>query len=152
MSLVQDGYERIDAVDISAAALDQLRTRLGEQARVVRFVRADALSVEFDHPIDVWHDRAVFHFFVDPADSAAYVARAASSVRPGGHVVIATFSERGPEQCSGLPVTRYSADRLAAVFGGGFELVEALEQDHLTPWGAAQSFTHAVLRRSSPDG
>lgn len=147
--LVDHGYQSIDAVDISAAALGQLRTLLGERAGVVRFVHSDVRTVEFDAPVDVWHDRATFHFLTDPADQMAYAARAAAAVRAGGHLVIAVFSLTGPEQCSGLPVVRYSADELAAVFDADFTLVEASEYDHVTPWGDAQSFVQVVLRRSA---
>ena len=35
-------------------------------------------------------------------------------MRPGGHAVIGTFAPDGPEKCSGLPVERYDAEKLAA--------------------------------------
>ena len=146
LDLVDAGYQTIEAVDISAAALDQLRERLGHRTGTVRLTRADALEVDHDTPVVVWHDRAVFHFLTDPADQAAYARRAAGAVEPAGWLVIATFSPAGPEQCSGLRVARHSAESLAAVFGE-FELVESFERDHETPWGASQRFTHALMRR-----
>ncbi|MDZ4210867.1 hypothetical protein [Methylotenera sp.] len=53
-----------------------------------------------ENRFDVWNDRAVFHFLTEPLDRQAYVAQVMRSVRPNGHVIIATFAENGPEKCS----------------------------------------------------
>ncbi len=148
--LLEGRYRSITAVDISQTALDRLRTSLGDDAAEVRFIRADARSVRFPTPIDLWHDRATFHFFTDRNDQCAYARTVMAAVRPGGHVVISTFAERGPDQCSGLPVARHSAASLESVFGAGFEFIESFEREHLTPWGAAQFFLHAVMRSRTP--
>ena len=147
LDLVRRGYQSLDAVDLAEAALDQLAGLLGDDARKVRCVCADVREVGFDGLIDVWHDRATFHFLTSPIDQAAYVRRASAAVRPGGHIVLATFSERGPAQCSGLPVARHSVATLSDRFAGSFELMSTFERDHTTPWGTPQSFTHALLRR-----
>jgi hypothetical protein len=147
MDLVQRGYRSIDAVDLSQAALDQLRRRLGSDTDTIRYQCADVREVHFDGPVDVWHDRATFHFLTTPDDRAAYVQRVLEAVPSGGHVVLATFSETGPEQCSGLPVARYSGPGLHELFGESFELVDSFESEHTTPWGAPQAFTHVLLRR-----
>ncbi|MGB8861621.1 MAG: class I SAM-dependent methyltransferase, partial [Ilumatobacteraceae bacterium] len=146
LDLVRHGYRSIDAVDLSAAALAQLRGRLGDAAASVRFVHADVRQVVFDGPIEVWHDRATFHFLTAAADRAAYVAGVEAAVVAGGHLVVATFAEDGPQQCSGLPVARYSEPALAAQFVAQFDLVDSFMVDHVTPWGAHQPFTYAVLR------
>ncbi len=147
LDLVQRGYTSIDAVDLSSAALDQLAARLGNDAERVRSVCADVRDVRFDGPIDVWHDRATFHFLTSPADQAMYVQRVREAVPTGGHVVLATFSVDGPEQCSGLPVARHSVMALCELFGESFELLDSFEREHTTPWGAPQAFTHVLLRR-----
>jgi hypothetical protein len=98
-------------------------------------------------PFDVWHDRAVFHFLSEPEQVQAYVRRVRECVRPGGHLVIATFGPDGPEQCSGLQVQRYDAAGLAAPFRlAGFTAVESFREVHNTPWGAEQPFVYVVLR------
>ena len=149
IDLVGHGYRALAAVDLSAVALDQLRVRLGAEADVVEFICADGREVRFDQPIRVWHDRAMFHFFTDPADQQRYVQRVEDAVAPGGHLVLATFAADGPESCSGLPVTRNSAEDLVEMFRGSFDLVDSTTRDHVTPWGAAQSFTHALFARRS---
>ncbi len=147
LDLVQHGYRSIDAVDLSRAALAQLAERLGHTVGVVRFVCGDVLDLVFDGQVDVWHDRATFHFLTDPDDQAEYAKRAAAAVRPGGHLIIATFSENGPEHCSGLPVARHSAAALSVLFAGWFDQIEAFDHDHVTPWGDVQPFTYAIFRR-----
>jgi hypothetical protein len=89
----------------------------------------------------------VFHFLTEPADRAAYAAAALCAVKPGGHLIIATFAEDGPDQCSGLPVARYDAASLASQFGDGCSLVHTAKEAHLTPAGKEQQFRYCLLRR-----
>lgn len=96
----------------------------------------------------LWHDRAVFHFLVDPDDQATYVDIAARTVAAGGHAVVATFAPDGPEACSGLPVQRYAPEGLAATFGRDFRCVRQETTNHVTPWGTTQPFAWVVLRRT----
>ena len=145
--LLAHGYGSIDAVDLSAAALEQLARRLGDDATKVRFVCADVRDVRLHGSVDVWHDRATFHFLTSADDQAAYVQRVREAVPSGGHVVLATFSDKGPEQCSGLPVARHSLHGLTDLFGEDFELIDSFNSEHTTPWGAPQAFTHVLLRR-----
>jgi 2-polyprenyl-3-methyl-5-hydroxy-6-metoxy-1,4-benzoquinol methylase len=144
-SLLADDYRSITAVDISGAAIDRLRQQLGETDRV-SYVQEDARHVRLSPPVAVWHDRATFHFLTADADRLAYAHAAAASIRPNGHLIVATFAETGPERCSGLPVARHSPDSLVSVFGFGFDLVRSFERDHTTPAGSTQRFLHAVLR------
>lgn len=145
--LLDEGYRDIEVVDISVRALERLRTAVGERADHVVFHHGDVREVILGRPVAVWHDRAVFHFLTEAEDRRAYAVRAAEGVRPGGHVVIATFSPAGPDRCSGLPVQRHDAASLEAELGPAFELVEAVDHVHVTPWGAPQPFVHATLRR-----
>ena len=143
--LLADG-RRVLAVDISATALDILATSLGSPPEL-QIVVADARTHVPSPPVDAWQDRAVFHFLVDDADRASYVASATAGVRSRGHLLIATFAPDGPESCSGLPVRRHSIDDLASTFADGFELLEGFAVEHRTPWGAVQQFTHTVFVR-----
>jgi SAM-dependent methyltransferase len=143
----------VTVLDVSAAALARARARLGEQADRVRWIEADVTSSWTVPPVDIWHDRAVFHFLTDPKDRAIYVAHLRHTVRPGGTVIIATFALDGPERCSGLPVCRYDSAGLAAELGGGFSLVDSVPEAHRTPAGSVQSFRYSrFVRAIEPTG
>ena len=145
--LLARGVSCLSVLDVSAAAVERTRARLGSAGAGVHWIVADAAG-EWDEPsVDLWHDRAVFHFLTDPEDRARYLSHLMRAVKPGGAVVMATFAHDGPERCSGLPVARYSADTLAATLGAGFSLEQALPHTHETPWGARQAFQYACLRR-----
>ena len=122
---------------------------LGPLAARGQWIEASITEVDLPvHAYDVWHDRAVFHFLTDPA-AQAYVATVLRSVKPGGHVIVATFDEDGPTQCSGLPVMRYSADKLHAEFGAPFTLLAHVKEAHHTPFGTVQKFVYCYCRKSS---
>lgn len=148
--LLADGYSELSVLDLSAAALQQSQARLGERARAVRWIEGDITRVDLPwRAFDVWHDRAVFHFLTEPKDRQAYVRQVLHSVKPGGHVIVATFAEDGPLQCSGLPVARYSPDGLHAEFGAPFTLVEHLHEEHHTPFGTMQKFVYCYCRTNT---
>ena len=162
-SLLMAGWSDVTVLDVSATALalvrdrvgvmvgvmvgDQPSDQLGQQQGPASFVVADVLSWKPERTYDAWHDRAVFHFLVRPEQREQYVATAASAIRPGGVLVLGTFAADGPTQCSGLPTSRYDADALAEVFAPGFSLEHSEREEHVTPGGAVQAFTWAVLRR-----
>ena len=112
----------------------------------MRCVRADLLEWEPDRRYELWHDRAVFHFLVEERDRDRYIATLSDALALGGHVIVATFADDGPEMCSGLPVRRYAAENLAVALGEGFELVETRREVHVTPRGTQQPFTWVAAR------
>jgi len=148
--LLQDGYTALSVLDLSAAALAAARGRLGERAAGVQWIEANITEVALPvHAYDVWHDRAVFHFLTTPQERDAYVAAVLRAVKPGGHVIVATFAEDGPTQCSGLPVVRYSADELHAEFGAPFTLLRHEKEEHRTPSGMVQKFVYCYCRKQA---
>lgn len=141
--LLGHGFKNISVLDLSATALDVARKRLGTAGNCVTWIAGNICAVNLpDHTYDIWHDRAVFHFLTEPADRAAYVQQVMRSVKPGGHVIVATFAPDGPEQCSGLPVARYAPGQLHQEFGPSFELLEHMSEEHKTPWGSVQHFVY----------
>lgn len=145
--LLADGYANVSVLDISAAALAAARKRLGRQAEAVHWIEGDILRTELPcQGYDVWHDRAVFHFLTSAADRQAYVAAVLRAVRPGGHVIVATFADDGPTECSGLTVMRYDAAGLHAEFGAPFTLVRHEKEAHQTPHGKVQQFVYCYCR------
>ena len=146
--LVDRGFRHVTVVDIAEAPLDAAQKRLGERASQVAWQVGDVTALDFPRDsFDLWHDRAVFHFLTSDVDRKAYLERVCCAVRQGGHVVLATFGPQGPEQCSGLPVVRYSAGELHAAFGPAFRLVEHVEERHRTPWGTEQEFVYCLCTR-----
>jgi 2-polyprenyl-3-methyl-5-hydroxy-6-metoxy-1,4-benzoquinol methylase len=146
--LLAQGFERLTVLDLSAAALDAAKTRLGEKAAKVRWEVADITTWESPGSYDLWHDRAAFHFLTEQTDQSAYIERVRKAVNPGGHVIIGTFALDGPERCSGLPIVRYDAASLSAPLGADFHLIDTRRHDHATPGGAVQRFQFSTFRRS----
>jgi SAM-dependent methyltransferase len=146
-ALLLAGWPDVTLLDVSHAALDLERARLGARGTEVSFVVADLLAWEPDRAYRVWHDRAVLHFLTSAEERVRYVELATRAVAPGGALVIGVFAEDGPSQCSGLPTERYDAAALAAVFDPAFGLEHHEREEHVTPWGAVQPFTWAILRR-----
>src|SRR5262245_30388446 len=98
--LLTNDYEHITVLDISSAALQTAQQRLATQAKEVTWLEADVTQVQLPHYFyDIWHDRAVFHFLTDPEDRQRYVHIVKEAVKPGGHVIVATFASDGPEKC-----------------------------------------------------
>lgn len=150
--LLERGLHCVTVLDVSAAALERTRARLGHAASIPRWVVADVAG-EWTAPLmDVWHDRAVFHFLTDPQDRARYVAHLKATLKPNGTVIIATFAPDGPETCSGLAVARYSPEALAMELGDEFRAVETLRHEHQTPWGAVQPFSYVRFTRLTSTG
>jgi ubiquinone/menaquinone biosynthesis C-methylase UbiE len=145
--LLDAGYARLTVLDIAGAALAVTRQRLGERAADVTWLESDVLTVSLPSATyDVWHDRAVFHFLTDPVDRQRYVEQTRKAVKPGGHVIVASFGPEGPMRCSGLDVVRYSPDAMHSEFGQGFRLLDSVREDHHTPMGTTQAFVYCLCR------
>ena len=145
--LLEEGFQKISVLDVSQAAIDANKARLGERASEVNWIAADITQVELEPgAFDVWHDRAVFHFLTAPGQRTAYVRQVSRSVRSGGHVIVSTFGPEGPTKCSGLDVVRYDADSLHHQFGARFRLVESSKEIHQTPFGTTQQFLYCYCR------
>jgi ubiquinone/menaquinone biosynthesis C-methylase UbiE len=148
--LLQEGYSALTVLDISAAALEAARARLGNAAQAVHWIAANLTEFAFvPHTFDLWHDRAVFHFLTSQRERTAYVDAVLRAVKPDGHVIVATFAEDGPLQCSGLPVMRYTPGALHAEFGDAFTLLEHQREEHHTPSGVVQKFIYCYCRKTA---
>lgn len=145
--LLLRGYKNITVLDISQAAIDLTKRRLGSAAEQVHWLVGDITKIELE-PLayDFWHDRAVFHFLTTREQRIAYIKQVARSVKPGGHIIVSTFGPEGPTKCSGLEVMRYDADSLHSEFGPRFRLIESSEEMHHTPFGISQQFLYCYCR------
>lgn len=128
--LAARGLDCLAVLDVSGAALSRARQRLGTAASIPIWIEADVSGDWSLKPMDIWHDRAVFHFLTTPADRDRYRIHLRQTLKPGGSAIIATFALDGPEKCSGLPIQRYSAVTLTEELGDGLELVEAIPHVH----------------------
>lgn len=150
--LLERGFEHITALDISSAAIDAARKRLGSRADKVTWIEADiTLATLPHHYYNLWHDRAVFHFLTSAEDRQRYVEAVKYSLKPRGHVIISTFAPDGPPKCSGLDVVRYSPKSLHDEFGNEFELIESASEIHLTPFGTKQKFIYCYFKKALKD-
>jgi len=146
--LLTNGYKNISVLDISATALQTAQQRLGSQARAVNWIVADITHAQLPYQFyNVWHDRAVFHFLTNAEDRQRYVNAVKEAVKPGGHVIVATFANDGPERCSGLEVARYDPQSLHGEFGADFELLDSTREEHQTPFGTEQKFVYCYCRK-----
>ena len=145
--LLDRGYSNVTVLDLSATALETAKRRLGERAAEVQWICADVTHADLrESAYDFWHDRAVFHFLTDSTARSRYVDTVRRAVKPGGHVVVATFGPHGPEECSGLEVMRFTPDALHAEFGADFAKIADSTELHETPWGAEQEFVYCYCR------
>lgn len=148
--LLDQGFEHVTVLDLSSAALERAKARLGDRARLVTWIEGDVTGFRSSQKYDLWHDRAVFHFLTDAEDRTKYRQAMNEAVSANGHVIIATFAPDAPPKCSGLEVVRYSPTSLSAAVGQGFELVETLDEVHVTPTGKAQPFIYCHFVRRMP--
>lgn len=145
--LLAAGYVDVTVLDISGAALRLAQSRLGPDADRINWIAEDLLAWKPTVGYDIWHDRAVMHFFTKEKDRRRYAALTAEAVKPGGHAIIATFALDGPQRCSGLPVRRSSPADLEELFADDFTMVSAADDLHRSPSGIEQRFIRVTLRR-----
>lgn len=144
--LLKNGYVRPAVLDISSSAIDQAKLRMNEQAALVDWIEADVTAFNSFRKFALWHDRAVFHFFTKRSDRELYIKSLKRSLSPGGYVLIATFSPLGPDQCSGLDVTRFDEKALSSELGVDLVLTRFENHTHQTPWGKDQAFTYCLFQ------
>jgi 2-polyprenyl-3-methyl-5-hydroxy-6-metoxy-1,4-benzoquinol methylase len=145
--LLARGYDDVTVLDISQAAIDVARQRVGNAGGKVDWRVADITEAALpESRYDVWHDRAVFHFLTRPEQRQAYVRQVARAMRPGGSVIVATFGPEGPTKCSGLDIVRYDAAALHDQFGARFRLIDSTVELHTTPFGTTQQFVYCFCR------
>jgi ubiquinone/menaquinone biosynthesis C-methylase UbiE len=148
-NLLKAGYENLSVLDISSAAIKQAKGRLveNEMAKKVKWIELDITKFKTDERFDVWHDRAVFHFLIDEKDRLSYVNVMSRVLEIGSTAIIAAFDFNGPKQCSGLDVVHYNPEKMSAVLGPSFQLIETRSEEHVTPSDSLQSFIYCRFIR-----
>jgi len=144
--LLDEGFTNITVLDISGKALDKAKHRLGDRTPLVNWVVSDILEFKPSAQYDLWHDRATFHFLTEVDEIRKYINIATKHI--SGHLTMATFSDEGPDTCSGLLVKKYSEELLAEELSRGFIKVKCIKKDHTTPFQNKQNFLFCTFRRS----
>lgn len=146
--LLEAGFVDVSVLDISSKAIADSKERIGAKATEVNWIVSDITTVELHADrYDLWHDRAVFHFLTDEEDRRKYVELVMRSLKPGGHIIVASFSLDGPKKCSGLDIVQYSPETMHDQFGDAFQLVESVSETHNTPFGTTQDFVYCYCRK-----
>jgi SAM-dependent methyltransferase len=145
--LLDLGFTNISVLDISAAAIERAKVRLGERAQRVQWIVADVTAFKPEESYDFWHDRAAFHFLTDENEISTYLNTAGQSLAPDGVLVIGTFSEQGPKKCSGIDIKHYSETSMTDRLKSFFEKITCITVDHKTPFDTIQNFVFCSFRK-----
>jgi SAM-dependent methyltransferase len=145
--LLDLGYQDISVLDISAAAINRAKKRLGNRSKKVKWIVADAGTFKPTEKYDFWHDRAAFHFFTDEQEISNYLEIARQNINPTGFLVIGTFSEQGPKKCSGIEIKQYSETTMTDRLKNFFEKIKCITVDHKTPFDVIQNFVFCSFRK-----
>ena len=146
-ALLERGFKNIWLLDISATALDHVKKRLGDKADQVHFVVSDVVAFKPEVQFDFWHDRAAFHFLTSEEQINKYVSIAEGAIRPNGHLILGTFSDKGPTKCSGLEIKQYTQASMSSRFKKAFERIKCIEVEHSTPFNTTQFFLFCSFKK-----
>ena len=146
-NLLDIGFRNISILDVSSKALKKSQQRLGTKAEKIKWICSDIRNFETEDKFDVWHDRALFHFLTDKKDIDKYIGLVRKFLKPGGYLIIAAFSLKGPKKCSGLNIKQYSEDSMKKIFSEGFEHIKGFEEVHNTPFQTTQCFVWNMFRK-----
>lgn len=145
--LLDLGYQDISVLDISAAAIDRAKQRLGDKAKNVKWIVEDAATFKPTEKYDFWHDRAAFHFLTDEHEISNYLQTAQQNINPTGVLVIGTFSEQGPKKCSRIEIKQYSETTMTDRLRKFFEKIKCISVNHKTPFDTIQNFVFCSFRK-----
>ena len=143
--LLEEGYENITVLDISENALERAKTRLGQKSKKVSWIVSDVNDFKPKESYDVWHDRAAFHFLTTTDAITNYIETATQSIT--GFMSIGTFSENGPNKCSGLEIKQYSENDLENQLIKGFSKIKCVTENHITPFNTVQNFLFCSFKK-----
>ncbi|WP_223826725.1 class I SAM-dependent methyltransferase [Flagellimonas sp. S3867] len=144
--LLDLGYTNVTVLDISGAAIKGAKQRLGEKASQVNWIITDIVDFKPIEIYDFWHDRAAFHFLTEEEDIQSYLINAYRGIKPNGILILGTFSNKGPKQCSGIEIRQYSETSMAQKFKKYFKKIGCKIVDHITPSGTIQNFVFCSFR------
>lgn len=152
--LLKQKYENIIVNDLSSAAIDKLKERIGKESDKIMWITDDLTHPSILNniePIDLWHDRAVLHFFNKTEEQDTYFSLLKKLLKPAGFVIIASFNLKGATKCSGLPIYRYDKNMLQEKLGNDFKLIEAFDYTYRMPSGDTREYIYTLFERKNKD-
>ena len=139
-ALLEKGYQNIYVLDISANAIERAKKRLGIKAKNINWIVSDITDFKTEIKFDFWHDRAAFHFLTIEEKIYKYVKIAENAINKSGYLILGTFSEQGPQKCSGLEIKQYNETSMSARFEIAFTRIKCITENHTTPFNTIQNF------------
>lgn len=146
-ALIELGYTNIYVLDISAKAIERARQRLGDKAAIICWIVSDVTEFKSEIQFDFWHDRAAFHFLTNEDQISKYLSIVRKNLVANGYLVLGTFSDKGPEKCSGLEIRQYSEASMSSLFEKDFKRIKCIEENHSTPFNTLQNFIFCSFQK-----
>lgn len=146
-ALIERGYSNLYVLDISSKAIQRAKSRLAGKAQFVHWIVSDVMDFSPDVQFDFWHDRAAFHFLTTASQIIKYVAIVTASLKARGHLVLGTFSDKGPTTCSGLEIKQYTVSSMSSLLERKFKRIKCIEETHLTPSNKSQEFIFCSFQK-----
>lgn len=149
--LLAKGYGNIVVNDISSVALSELKSQLpAPMNATVQFVVDDLTNpselLKIKN-VDLWHDRAVLHFFTEEKQQKAYFDLLKGALKPKGFVILAEFNLEGAKKCSGLDVFNYNEAMLQERLGTDFVLLKSFNYTYTQPSGNTREYVYTLFQK-----
>lgn len=149
--LLSIGFTNIVVNDIAASALTELKNVLtNHKNSQLQFIVDDLINpteLLKLKDVDLWHDRAVLHFFTTKSQQDAYFNLVKKVVKTGGFVILAEFNLEGEKKCSGLDVFNYDENMLQDGLGDGFKLLKSFNYTFTQPSGNTREYVYTLFQR-----
>lgn len=149
--LLNIGYTNIIVNDIASASLGEMRKDLVIPHNAdVKFVVDDLTNpneLKALHNVDLWHDRAVLHFFTEKEGQSRYFELINKSVKSGGFVILAEFNMDGAKKCCGLDVVNYDSAKLQEGLGENFKLLKEFNYTYIQPSGNTRAYVYTLFQK-----
>ena len=151
VELLAKGFKNLVVNDISSVALAELRNNiLVPKKAQIKFIVDDLTNpselLKLKN-VDLWHDRAVLHFFTEQKQQTAYFDLLKSALRPKGFVILAEFNLEGAKKCSGLNVFNYNEEMLQERLGSDFELLKSFNYAYTQPSGNTREYVYTLFQK-----
>ncbi len=147
---LNQNYSNLIATDISQVALNKLKSRLINSENKLQWIQddlTDSAHLKNLKNIDLWHDRAVLHFFQTEKEQKSYFDLIRTTLKPDGYVIIAVFNLQGATKCSGLPIYRYNETMLQEKLGNNFKMLDFFNYTYTMPSGDFRNYVYTLFQR-----